>query len=38
MLFKNALIENSAEARDIRVENGVIREIGHLEENQAEQV
>ena len=38
MLFKNALIENSTEARDIRVENGVIREIGHLEENQAEQV
>ena len=38
MLFKNALIENSTEARDIRVENGVIREIGHLEENPAEQV
>ena len=38
MLFKNALIENSTEARDIRVENGVICEIGHLEENQAEQV
>lgn len=38
MLFKNALIENSTEARDIRVENGEIREIGHLEEYQAEQV
>lgn len=38
MLFKNALIENSTEARDIRVENRVIREIGHLEENPEEQV
>ena len=38
MLFKNALIENSTEARDIRVENGVIREIGHLDENLEEQV
>lgn len=38
MLFKNALIENSTDARDIRVENGVIREIGHLEENPEEQV
>lgn len=38
MLFKNALIENSTEAQDIRVENGVILEIGHLKENQSEQV
>ena len=38
MLFKNALIENSTEALDIRVENGVFREIGHLEENPEEQV
>ncbi len=38
MLFKNALIENSTEPMDIRVENGTFREIGHLEEKPAEQV
>ena len=38
MLFRNALIENSTEIRDIRVENGVIREIGNLIENPGEEV
>ena len=38
MLFRNALIENSTEVRDIRVENGVIREIGNLIENPGEEV
>ena len=37
MLFRNALIENSTEVRDIRVENGVIREIGNLIENPGEE-
>lgn len=36
MLFKNALIENSKEPCDIRVENGVIREIGNLSEAEGE--
>ena len=37
MLFKNALISNSAEAKDIRVENGMIREIGCLMEHPGEE-
>ncbi len=37
MLFKNALIENSGEVRDIRVEDGMIREIGALTENPGEE-
>ncbi|MBQ6518650.1 MAG: cytosine deaminase [Anaerolineaceae bacterium] len=36
MLFKNALIENSKTPCDIRVENGVIREIGNLSETEGE--
>jgi cytosine deaminase len=38
MLFKNALIENSGEVQDIRVENGMIREIGNLPENPGEEI
>ena len=36
MLFRNALIENSGEARDIRTENGIITEIGNLTEKAEE--
>ena len=38
MLFKNALIENAAEAQDFRVENGMITEIGNLTEKPGEEV
>ncbi len=38
MLFKNALIENAAEAQDIRIENGMITEIGNLAEKPGEEV
>jgi len=38
MLFKNALIENAAEAQDIRVENGTITEIGTIAEYSGEEV
>ncbi|MBQ6342257.1 MAG: cytosine deaminase [Anaerolineaceae bacterium] len=38
MLFKNALIENSAEVQDFRIENGIIQEIGSLSENAGEQI
>ena len=37
MLFKNALIENSVEAQDIRVEDGIIKEIGSLSLQQGEE-
>ncbi len=38
MLFKNALIENSETPQDIRVENGIIQEIGSLESKNEEQI
>lgn len=38
MLFKNALIENSEEVQDFRIENGIIQEIGSLSENAGEQI
>ena len=38
MLFKNALIENSETPQDIRVENGIIQEIGTLESKNEEQI
>ena len=38
MLFKNALIENSETPQDIRVENGIIQEIGTLESKDEEQI
>ena len=38
MLFKNALIENSEQDQDIRVENGVFTEIGSLKERPGEAV
>ena len=38
MLFRNALIENSKDPSDIRVENGSFREIGALEPAEGEEV
>lgn len=38
MLFKNARIENNTEDQDIRVEDGLIREIGNLPEHPGEEV
>ena len=38
MLVKNGLIENSEKPQDIRIEDGIIREIGSLEANEGEEV
>ena len=38
MLFRNALIENSEEAQDIRIDNGIITAIGCLSEEPDEKV
>ena len=38
MLIKNALIENSKTAQDIRIEDGVFRQIGKLTEKENEEV
>ena len=38
MLIKNALIENSEKAQDLRIENGVFTQIGELKENPGEKV
>lgn len=38
MLFKNACIENSSELQDIRIENGIFKDIGRLDPAEGEEV
>ena len=38
MLFKNAYIENSSHLQDIRVHNGIFKEIGELLPHEGEEV